>query len=605
MSGSGDHNVPRRSGRESSSPRDAASSAAAAPANGTVDRQSTQYQHPDPRQSSLNQRVNGNQDPRHVQQAMHYPFLNNTHQMLGQQGPHAQQGSQTYGTGAAQGVAASPAAPQQLAAATNPTQTGAPAPRPPRYAMMPEGFRPDPISTPGYQIVDHRQQVPKMEDAGRRHSRPPRPEDRDTPVKITANSNTGLKSGMFWFGFFDTSRPTVPVTKCRIRVARGRGSEGRGSTHAWPNQPSSSDPLPAGLSLSEICLRFPNHVWGDMLRLFISEGWEARRIYDNFPEQVRTECEKDADSKKSHSGRPHNFLQAAIGREIDVMANEDHIYRRILPNPAKGHKRNRPAPGDSNQPATTDGGAGGDGGDDFDDDEHTDRKRQRSGTPHGSQQSGRSSSDSRVQQSNSGSSFAGFGPLPGRQGAGSRSPQSLSPSGQMQSLHPPQPWMAQPAPASWMHQLQSPFPRQITRHSHPDVRSPVNHDGDGLSNHPMKALSQQQLSPLFPSVQNTRYQQSPSFGLMAGPSSQRTAGSVPQMLTPSLAEIYSAQFDEQLRRQPVNAGPPVPPFAQQQTTSTYHPRSSNGAPQMRMPGSTTPDQPEKEDGKSRFEYPGV
>jgi hypothetical protein len=56
-----------------------------------------------------------------------------------------------------------------------------------------------------------------------------------------------------------------------------------------------------------------------MLRIFLSERWDARRIWDLLPDNMRN----------NSSNRPWNYLQAAMGREVDTMMQEDTGIRRI------------------------------------------------------------------------------------------------------------------------------------------------------------------------------------------------------------------------------------------------------------------------------------
>lgn len=231
------------------------------------------------------------------------------------------------------------------------------------YASMPSNFRP---SGSNYRIVDRREDAQQMSDEERVHVRQPPLEEYHKPQRISTNEKHGMHSGTHWLGYFDPQRDDVAVTKCPLEIPRARGCPGRGRQHAWPNYPDYKAIIPAGKSLSEICREFPNHVWGEMLRIFIAEGWAARRIFDNFPEDVRRSCENGpGKKKKTVDERPHNFLQAAMGREIDIMSNEDNVYRRIIRNPNKGKKARVP-PGDLKRPrANSDGSDGSDNDDDY------------------------------------------------------------------------------------------------------------------------------------------------------------------------------------------------------------------------------------------------
>ena len=99
--------------------------------------------------------------------------------------------------------------------------------------------------------------------------------------------------------------------------------------------------IPARTSLKKICKNYPRHVWGTGLRIFGSERWEAKQIYDNFPEDFR---------HKGAKTRQWNYLQAALGRELDNMEKEEGTPR--VPE-KRGGKRKAGASDDDDEEENT------------------------------------------------------------------------------------------------------------------------------------------------------------------------------------------------------------------------------------------------------------
>ncbi|ETN46106.1 uncharacterized protein HMPREF1541_00290 [Cyphellophora europaea CBS 101466] len=211
-------------------------------------------------------------------------------------------------------------------------------PGPMRYAMMTKGFQPDPQQ--GHVIIGQRPAIPRPDRASRLAVR--QPEDPNEIFEIgsreDSNPNLGMTSGRNWMGYFDPNDPERLVTRCRLRIRRGRGSDGRGESHSYLGYDSSREILPAGLSLEEICELYPNHVWGEMLRIFLSEGWTGASIFEALPGDVQKAI-RAGRSGAPEKTRPQNYMQAACGREIDKMANEDNMYRPVKSAPNKGKKR--------------------------------------------------------------------------------------------------------------------------------------------------------------------------------------------------------------------------------------------------------------------------
>lgn len=115
------------------------------------------------------------------------------------------------------------------------------------------------------------------------------------PVVIGTGADAGSNL-MALFGVEET-----PRTRWYLLV-----QEGRKGRDAWSKYPSSTMPIPPGLTLAEICRGYPNHVWGTGLRLFESEGWKAKQIFDHLPVDARNQ---------GAPSRPWNYLQARLLRE--------------------------------------------------------------------------------------------------------------------------------------------------------------------------------------------------------------------------------------------------------------------------------------------------
>ena len=168
---------------------------------------------------------------------------------------------------------------------------------------------------------------------------PPRlpglPGDEDRTVDI--ESKYGInQSGRNLMAVFPRVGDLVPRTRYRIRIERGRAGK-----DARDQYPPSNEVIPAGLTLEEICRRYPNHVWGTGLRLFMHELMNAEAIWKATPENVR------------HDGfkiRPHNYLQQAIGRENDKIHFE--MLGRDRAKLPKAKKEEDDGENDDGQPAT-------------------------------------------------------------------------------------------------------------------------------------------------------------------------------------------------------------------------------------------------------------
>ncbi|KAJ9605547.1 hypothetical protein H2200_010204 [Cladophialophora chaetospira] len=153
------------------------------------------------------------------------------------------------------------------------------------------------------------------------HERVPRDHRFDQGV---GQIGDGVGSGRNWLIHRDRDRE--PVLRAPLRIVRTKRDpihQQNGSTY-----PGADVVIPAGTTLSQVCEKYPRHVWGEMLRIFISERWDARRIWELLPPNARNNA----------VNRPWNYIQAAMGREIDLMTQEETGVRRVPP------KKKSPAP---------------------------------------------------------------------------------------------------------------------------------------------------------------------------------------------------------------------------------------------------------------------
>jgi hypothetical protein len=78
--------------------------------------------------------------------------------------------------------------------------------------------------------------------------------------------------------------------------------------------PPGSEALPAGLSLSQICRRYPNHLYDDYLRSFIKGGWDAKDIWANMEESAKV---------SASTRRPWNAIEHRLNRVKRKMKEEE------------------------------------------------------------------------------------------------------------------------------------------------------------------------------------------------------------------------------------------------------------------------------------------
>jgi hypothetical protein len=73
---------------------------------------------------------------------------------------------------------------------------------------------------------------------------------------------------------------------------------------------SSTTAVPASQTLVEIARNYPNYIWGDILRVYIAEGWDAEAVWRALPANFR---------HNTSQVRPWNYLQQAFGRKQDII----------------------------------------------------------------------------------------------------------------------------------------------------------------------------------------------------------------------------------------------------------------------------------------------
>ena len=131
---------------------------------------------------------------------------------------------------------------------------------------------------------------------------------------LTLTIDNARESGVNLMAIYD--KDPHARTRYPLRIERGRAD-----SHASANHPDCNTEIPARQTLEEICQKYPNHVWGSGLRIFMHEQMPASKIWDHLPSNFRM---------KGCKNRPHNYLQAAIGREIDHMMKNSGDKRAII-----------------------------------------------------------------------------------------------------------------------------------------------------------------------------------------------------------------------------------------------------------------------------------
>ncbi|RMZ85322.1 hypothetical protein DV736_g6585, partial [Chaetothyriales sp. CBS 134916] len=141
------------------------------------------------------------------------------------------------------------------------------------------------------------------------------------PVEIGRGRQSG-RNHLAKFG----DDPT-PRLKWALIIRNPKDEHNNPVVRAYPNP--RLVPVPARTSLKEMCEKYPRHVWGTGLRVFGCEQWGAKEIWQLLPQDYRLE---------SAAQRPWNYLQAAMGRELDKVAAEEG-RPRIKKQDAKRRRR--------------------------------------------------------------------------------------------------------------------------------------------------------------------------------------------------------------------------------------------------------------------------
>ena len=139
--------------------------------------------------------------------------------------------------------------------------------------------------------------------------------------QAAAQIGKGWHSGRDWLVLRDgDNEPVLQTPLVVVRCKREMSGQQSGQ------YPGASFVIPAGTTLSQMCRLYPRHVWGEMLRIFLSEGWDARRMWELIP----------SDARNHSHGRHWNYFQAAMGRESDLMWFEETGERRVPQKKARG-----------------------------------------------------------------------------------------------------------------------------------------------------------------------------------------------------------------------------------------------------------------------------
>lgn len=146
---------------------------------------------------------------------------------------------------------------------------------------------------------------------------------------------TGWHSGLNHFATYGIDNE--PRLKYAMKLGRGRkpggrkkladGTQGDAYSH---DHPAPDVILPARLGLMSFMQHWPNHAWGQGIRLLMAEGITPQQLWNNLPVAAR---------HHSHKPRPWNYLQHVYSRETDKMAFEHTGVKRV-PEP-RGTKREK------------------------------------------------------------------------------------------------------------------------------------------------------------------------------------------------------------------------------------------------------------------------
>lgn len=206
-------------------------------------------------------------------------------------------------------------------------------------ATSPE--RPTPTSSEKPTALSSERPTPEVVRARVRFSAPTSdPHERfsaDHPIpEMVVEMGKGWDSGLNHFAKFGDE--DEPQLKYRMKLGRGRKPSGGRQGNAYSqNHPAPAELLPARLRLTSFMQDYPNHAWGQGIRLLMAEGIKPEELWHHLPKEVRHDaCPK----------RPWNYLQHTYGRETNKMIYEE---TGVKPVPKPRSKRPRPLDDDDRE----------------------------------------------------------------------------------------------------------------------------------------------------------------------------------------------------------------------------------------------------------------
>ncbi|KEF55128.1 uncharacterized protein A1O9_08781 [Exophiala aquamarina CBS 119918] len=150
---------------------------------------------------------------------------------------------------------------------------------------------------------------------------------------------TGWHSGLNHFAKYGDDEE--PRLKYAMKLGRGRrpgggkkGPDGKPEDAYSYDHPVPAAILPARLGLMSFMRHWPNHAWGQGIRLLMAEGVEPHQLWHNLPVVAR---------HSKYAPRPWNYVQHVYSRETARMAFEQTGVKRVPK--ARGTKRNKSSDG--------------------------------------------------------------------------------------------------------------------------------------------------------------------------------------------------------------------------------------------------------------------
>lgn len=131
---------------------------------------------------------------------------------------------------------------------------------------------------------------------------------------VVVEIQPGADSGRNMMAIFE-DKGEEPRLRYNLKVKQGKDIQ---VLPGWKTHEEAN--VPMGTTLTEMCLYYPLHVWGDCLRIFIAEGWTGKQIWDATPPPARNHAQI----------RPWNYVQQAMGREADKIQEEISGMKRVI-----------------------------------------------------------------------------------------------------------------------------------------------------------------------------------------------------------------------------------------------------------------------------------